>query len=147
MKYGTMIGVGAFIAGYVVKCILTPSTPSELLSSLEKKITRNPIRYEEVIDRTREFSHSMKVASNPHPTKPGYVQFKDIRLALREYTEGDLTVLVNTNTGEALPIQYNVEGRTAVGTYSDWMKSLNNNKDVKENEEKTKEDLKEIFDN
>ncbi len=124
MRYQrSTIAVAAFVAGYILKSVLSPSTPSELLSALEKRITKDPIKYEQVIDQTIEFAHQAKAEANPQPVKQGYVPFKDIRLVLIEEQDGDLTVLVNKYTHEEKPIQY-IDGKTAVGTYQERLESV-----------------------
>jgi F0F1-type ATP synthase membrane subunit b/b' len=123
MKYAKTTVAAAFVAGYILKSVISPSSPEALLSKLEEKLTKDPVRYEQVIDRARESAHQLKAAANPHPTKPGYVQFKDLRLVLMEEKDGDLTFLVNKHTSEHKEIKY-VNGRTAVGSYKDRLESL-----------------------
>lgn len=124
MKYkGITIAAAAFAAGYILKSILVPSAPAELLSALERNITQNPVAYEMVIDQAGEFMHQMKAEANPQPIRPGYAQFKDLRLALIEQQDGDIAVLVNKHTGEEEPVQY-INEKTAVGTYSDRLESV-----------------------
>lgn len=118
-----IIAVAAFAAGYVVKSIMAPSGPAELSSALEEALAKDPVRYEQVIDQTMESAHQMKASANQHPTRESYVPFADLRLVLREQEEGDLTELVNNDTGETQPISY-VNGRTAVGGYGGRLKSL-----------------------
>lgn len=124
MRYKRIaIAAAAFAAGYILKSVLAPSTPAELLSVLERKIMQNPAAYEMVVDRAGESMHQMKAEANPQPAKPGYVGFKDLRLALRQEQDGNLAVLVNKYTGEEEPVAY-VNGKTAVGTYSDRLESV-----------------------
>lgn len=124
MRYKMPItAVAAFAAGYAVKSLLAPSGPAELSSALEEALAKDPARYEQVIDQTMEIAHQMKASANQHPTKEGYAPFADLRLALREQEDGDLTELVNNDTGETQPISY-VNGRTAVGGYGGRLKSL-----------------------
>lgn len=123
MRYKTTIAVVAFAAGYILRSAFAPSTPSELLSSLEKKISENPSKYEMVIDQAREFSHLMKAKANPGDTKQGYVPFGDLRLDLKVEDDGNLTVLVNNYTSEEQPVKY-VNNKTAVGTYQERLESV-----------------------
>ncbi len=123
MKYCKTVVVASFVIGYAVKSFLAPSTAGELYSALEKKLTKDPMKYEQVIDQTRELATQLKSEANPHPTKQGYVQFKDLRLVLKEEQDGNLTVLVNKHTTEEQEIKY-INGRTTVGVYEERLESV-----------------------
>lgn len=124
MRYKMPItAVAAFAAGYAVKSLLAPSGPAELSSALEEALAKDPVRYEQVIDQTREFAHHLKAQANANPTMPGYVVFDGLRLDIQAGPQGDLAVLVNKQTQEAQAIQY-INGKTAVGSYEDRFDSV-----------------------
>ncbi|MFH1307734.1 MAG: hypothetical protein ABIH72_02690 [archaeon] len=121
---GTVAGCGAgilavgFLAGYILKTAISPITPPELLSKLEERMTENPAAYEEVIDRGLESFHNFKADANPGRTAEGAVEYRDLRLVLKETPEGNFPVLVNNNAEYEGKIQY-VNGRTTVGSFEE----------------------------
>lgn len=114
----------AFALGYLAHSYIPPRTPAYHLSALEKQVSKDPVRYEQIVDQIMEFAHDMKAAANPGPAAQGYVEFKDAKLELEKQQgyQGNITELVNKKTGEKKPLTY-INGKMAIGTYND-LKSI-----------------------
>lgn len=121
----------AFAMGYLAHSYIPPKTPAYLLSKLEKQVSKDPVRYEQLLDQIMEFAHDMKAAANPGPAAQGYVGFNDIRLELEKQqgSQGNITQIVNKKNGEKRPLTY-INGKMAIGTYND-LKSIVDEEEAK----------------
>jgi hypothetical protein len=98
---GWRIMFSVFAAGALTHYCLSPSSPQYHLRAAEREIRRNPAKYGQVAREMENFGHEIN-GRMTNQNNPNYVPLRDVRFQV----DNEITMLVNSKTGEQAPIRY-----------------------------------------